>query len=61
VAGLVPHVAFGVIAAVLLPHLPEDFEPADSQAAEGVGVALFAFLLVVRLGPGELKRWELKR
>ena len=55
-AGLVPHVAFGIVAAVLLPHLPEDFEPADAQAAQGVGVAVafFAFLLIVRLGPGAL-------
>ena len=39
-----------------LPHVPQDFEPAIGQAAQGggVGLALLFFLLVIGLGPGTL-------
>ncbi|MDZ7937292.1 MAG: hypothetical protein U5M53_03010 [Rhodoferax sp.] len=42
-----------VVALAILPEAPQDFEPAFAQAAQGAGVivSLFAFALVIRLGP----------
>jgi hypothetical protein len=42
-----------VVGGMGLPHLPEDFDPAVGQAAEGggVGLAVIAFVLVIRLSP----------
>jgi hypothetical protein len=53
---LVAEVSVAVVGGVLGPHLPEDFQPAHSQAAQGRGVAhaLFSFLPVIGIGPGRL-------
>ena len=42
-----------VVSGVVLPHAPEQFEPAFAQATEGAGVVVtvVAFGLVIGLGP----------
>jgi hypothetical protein len=53
---LIAETAVCVVGAVVGSHLPEDFQPAHRQAAEGGGVfhALPALLPVVRVGPRRL-------
>ena len=53
---LVPSMKGLIVGRSGLPHLPENFQPALAQAAQGAGVALAlgAFALVVDFGPGAL-------
>ena len=52
-AGLVASVEGLIVAGAGLPHLPEDFQPALPETAQGagVGLALGAMGLVVGFGP----------
>ena len=52
VSDLVFHVELGVVRGARLPHLPDDFQPALTEAAEGLGMGFAAFAQGVIVGCG---------
>jgi hypothetical protein len=50
---LIAVMKLGIVRSAIEPHLADDFEPAMSQPAQGVGMALvfWAVLLIINVGP----------
>ena len=53
----------GIIRGSIDPHFVDDFEPAVSEPAQGIGVALvlLAMKLIVNLGPGAARETLLSK
>jgi hypothetical protein len=60
---LIAVMELGIIRGSIDPHFVDDFEPAVSEPAQGIGVALvlLAMKLIVNLGPGAARETLLSK
>ena len=60
---LIAVVELGVVGGSLHPHFVNDFEPAVSESAQGVGMALIllAMTLIVKLSPDAARQTLLRK
>ena len=60
---LITVMELGIVRGSIDPHFVDDFEPAVSEPAQGIGVALvlLAMMLIVNLGPDAARETELRK